>query len=175
MHNLDIERDYFDADFGADRNKSGGVNQPFIAAGHDIKFIVNAFKNQGGYFALQRSLRRIDKFYIFRTDDNVDRLVIAESFVDTCPTGTENLYKFVFYHGSVNDIAVSDKIGNKCVFRFVVNVFRSTDLLDISLIHDNNGIGHGQCFFLIVGDIYKSNSKFFFQTDELILHVLAQF
>lgn len=79
MHNLDIERDYFDADFGADRNKSGGVNQPFIAAGHDIKFIVNAFKNQGGYFALQRSLRRIDKFYIFRTDDNVDRLVIAES------------------------------------------------------------------------------------------------
>ena len=55
------------------------------------------------------------------------------------------------------------------------NVFRSTDLLDISLIHDNNGIGHGQGFFLIVGDIYKSNSKFFFQTDELILHVLAQF
>ena len=84
MHNLDIERDYFDADFGADRNKSGGVNQPFIAAGHDIKFIVNAFKNQGGYFALQRSLRRIDQFYIFRTDDNVDRLVIAESLVDTC-------------------------------------------------------------------------------------------
>lgn len=96
MHNLDIERDYFDADFGADRNKSGGVNQPFIAAGHDIKFIVNAFKNQGGYFALQRSLRRIDQFYIFRTDDNVDRLVIAESLVDTCPTGTENLYKSSF-------------------------------------------------------------------------------
>ena len=73
VHDLDIERDYFDADFCADRNKSGGVNQPFIAAGHDIKFIVNAFKNQGGYFALQRSLRRIDQFYIFRTDDNVRR------------------------------------------------------------------------------------------------------
>ena len=86
MHDLDIERDYFDADFGADRNKSGGVNQPFIAAGHDIKFIVNAFKNQEVTSPCSVPSRRIDKFYIFRTDDNVDRLVIAESFVDTCPT-----------------------------------------------------------------------------------------
>ena len=70
---------------------------------------------------------------------------------------------------------MSDKIGNKCVFRFVVNVFRSTDLLDISLIHDNDGIGHGQSLFLVMGDVYKSNSQFFLQTDELILHALAQF
>ena len=59
--------------------------------------------------------------------------------------------------------------------RRIVNVFRRTDLLDVSLIHHDDGIGHCKCLFLIVCDIDKRNAKFFFQAHKFVLHPLAQF
>ena len=42
------------------------------------------------------------------------------------------------------------KSATKSIFRLVVDIFRCTDLLDVSLIHDNNRVRHGEGFFLIV-------------------------
>ncbi len=58
----------------------------------------------------------------------------------------------------VDDIALADEVSHERVLRLVVDLFRGTHLLDITLVHDNDGIGHRQRLFLIVGDVYESNA-----------------
>ena len=118
------------------------------------------------------------RFYevdILRTDYNIDRLVFAESDIDALEFHAENLDEAVLNHNTVKNVAVTDEVCNECVLRLIVNILRCTDLLDISLIHDNDRIGHGQSFLLIMGNVDKSNAQFVFQTDQLILHVLSEF
>ena len=43
-----------------------------------------------------------------------------------------------------------------------------------TLINDNDRIGYGKCFFLIMGNEYERDAKLIFQADQLVLHVLAQ-
>ena len=40
-------------------------------------------------------------------------------------------------------IAEDDEISNEGILRFVVDAFWRANLLDITLIHDYDGIGHG--------------------------------
>ena len=77
-------------------------------------------------------------------------------------------------HNAWNNVALTDEIRYEGIFRLVVDLLRGTHLLDITLVHDNNGIGHGQRFLLIMGDIDKGDAKLIFQADQLVLHVLAQ-
>ena len=77
-------------------------------------------------------------------------------------------------HNTWNDVALTDEIRYEGIFRLVVDLLWRTHLLDITLVHDNDGIGHRQCLFLIVGNIDKSDAKFIFQADQLVLHVLAE-
>ena len=58
-----------------------------------------------------------------------------------------------------NDIAVADKVSDKSILRFIVNILRRSDLLDIALIHNNDRVGHGQCLFLVMCDINKGNAQ----------------
>ena len=66
------------------------------------------------------------------------------------------------------------KSATKSVFRLVVNAFGGADLLDIALVHDHDGVGHGQRFLLVVGDIDEGDTQLVFQTDELVLHILPE-
>ena len=78
-------------------------------------------------------------------------------------------------HEAVDDIAVPDEVGNKGVFRFIVDVFRRADLLDIALVHDDDRVGHAQGLFLVVGDEDEGNAQFLFDLDEFQLHTAPQF
>ena len=91
-------------------------------------------------------------------DDNVYRLVCSESLIDAGKCRTEDFNQLVVDHQTVHNVALADEVGNECVFRLVVDLFRGTHLLDITLVHDNDGIGHRQCLFLIVGNIDKSDA-----------------
>ena len=91
-------------------------------------------------------------------DDNVYRLVCSESLIDAGKFRAEDFNQLVVDHQTVHDVALADEVGNECVFRLVVDLFRGTHLLDITLVHDNDGIGHRQCLFLIVGNIDKSDA-----------------
>ena len=73
-----------------------------------------------------------------------------------------------------NDVALADEVCHKGVFRLVVDLLRGADLLDIALVHDDDGVGHGQRFFLVVRDVDKGDAQLVFQADQLILHVLAE-
>ena len=84
-----------------------------------------------------------------------------------------DLYDAVFHHHTIDDITVADKIRYESIFRFVIDFFRCSHLLDIALVHNDNLIGHGQCFFLIVGHVQECDSQFVLQADQFILHFLS--
>ena len=43
-------------------------------------------------------------------------------------------------HGTVEDIAFSDKVRNKSIDRFIININRRTDLLNLSFTHHDNRV-----------------------------------
>lgn len=42
------------------------------------------------------------------------------------------------------------------------------------MVHDDDDVGHAECFFLIVGNKDEGNAQLFFNLDELELHTAAQ-
>ena len=79
----------------------------------------------------------------------------------------------VLEHNAVDNVGVTDKAGDKGIFRFVVNILRGADLLDLTAGHNNDGIRHGQGFLLIVGDVDEGDVHFTLQALQLQLHLLA--
>ena len=100
---------------------------------------------------------------------------MSESRIHAGEAGAENTDQLILDHGRGNDIAVSDKVRHEGILRLVVDEFRGADLLDVTLIHDDDGVGHGQRFLLIVGDIDKGDAQLVFHANQFVLHFLAQF
>lgn len=159
---------------GSDGVKLRGVHQPLKAARHDLDLVVDALEDDGSDIAVHKAFPGCDDLHILRTDDDVDRRVGAESFIHTGNPGAENLNDPVFHHDTVDDIAVPDKIGYERVDRLVVDHFRCADLLDVALVHDDDGVGHGEGFLLVVRNEDKGDAELVFQADQLILHFLAE-
>ena len=65
-------------------------------------------------------------------------VVCSESLIDAGKFRTEDFNQLVVDHQTVHDVALADEVGNECVFRLVVDLFRGTHLLDITLVHDND-------------------------------------
>ena len=119
---------------------------------------MDTFENGMGQCTMDNTFFRCYQLHVLGTDDYVDGLVFSETGIHTVKAGTKDLYQTISDHGCTDNVTVTDKVGNESVFRFVINIFRSSDLLDISLIHDNDRIGHRKGLFLIVCYIDKSNS-----------------
>ena len=127
-----------------------------------------------GHHAVDGAFPFLHQHHILGTDDHIYRLVLAEAGVHAGKSCAQDLYQIIPDHGGTDDIAVADKVCHKCVLGFVVDLFRTADLLDITLVHHHDGVGHGQGLLLVVGDIDEGNAQFIFQPDQLVLHVLAQ-
>ena len=113
-------------------------------------------------------------FNILGTDDNIDRRVFAESLVNTFKLFAENLDSAVVKHNSVENICLTDKVGNKCVHRLVVYILGRADLFNNTVVHNNNTVAHCQSLFLIVSYIYKCFLSFLLNFLKLKLHTLAK-
>lgn len=50
------------------------------------------------------------------------------------------------------NVALTDKVRNKYCMRLIINLLRRTDLLNLTVRHNNNLIRHGQGFFLVMGN-----------------------
>ena len=162
------------ADFLSDREQIGGVNEKFEAVDGNFHLVVDAFEDQVRHTSMDCAFLRFYEVDILRTDYNIDRLVFAESDIDALEFRAENLDEAVLNHNTVKNVAVADEVCNECVLRLIVNILRCTDLLDISLDHDNDRVGHRKGFFLIVGNIDESDAKLVFQADQLVLHILSE-
>ena len=102
------------------------------------------------------------KVDIFRADHCINRLLLTESFIDTRKVGAEDIDEPVMYHRGGKNVTVTDKVCNERILRFIINIFRCSYLLDISLVHNDDRIGHSQGFLLIMSDVNKCNAKLIF-------------
>ena len=124
--------------------------------------------------AAQQAVLRCDNIQILRTDDHIDFFVRRETAVHAVKRMAVKNNAVVARHHTVCDVALADEVGNIAVDRLVVNVDRRADLFDVAALHDNNRVGHGQRFFLIVGDKDKRDADFLLDVFQFALHFLAQ-
>ena len=82
-------------------------------------------------------------------------------------------YAAILHHRSVQDVALSNKVGYKRVDRFIIDICRCTNLLNLTLAHYYDGITQCQCLFLIVCHINKGNSQTAVHFLQLHLHILT--
>ena len=110
---------------------------------------------------------------ILRPNHYIHRIVLAKTGVDAIEHLSAELHFLVFDHRAAQDVALTDKISYKAVLRLVVNICRSTDLLDLSFAHHHHTVAQRQRLFLVVGDVNKGDSQLFMQLFQLDLHIVA--
>ena len=115
-----------------------------------------------------------DNVDILGPDDHIDGLVFREALIDALEFPVEESHSVVGQHHAVQNIGFADEIRHKGVLRLIIDILRFADLLDAALVHDDDGIGHGQCFFLIVGHIDERDAQRLLDPLQLVLHILAQ-
>ena len=135
---------------------------------------MHALEDQMGDYALHDAFFRLHQINILRSYNCVHRLVASKAFIHAREIDAQDLNQPVFYHGGRKNVALADKVGNESILRLIVNVLRRSDLLDVALIHDYDGIGHGEGFLLVMGNIYEGDAKLVLETDQFILHILTQ-
>ena len=176
LHDVNIKRLHHQSDFRSYFKMMVILHQEFISAAHHRHFIMHTFENRSFYHAYQlRHIRNGENIKIFRTDDYVYRNIFTKSFIHTFKLRAAEAYQLIMNHGTIEDIAFSDKVGNKSVDGFIININRCTDLLNFSFTHHNNRITQRQCLFLIVSDVNKCYTQRFMHFFELHLHILTHF
>lgn len=71
-------------------------------------------------------------------------------------------------------IAASDKCGNECVARLIVNLAWRADLHDRTVVHDGDAIRQRQSFGLVMGDVDSRYADFLLQPAQFTAHLFAQ-
>jgi hypothetical protein len=71
-------------------------------------------------------------------------------------------------------VSVADKVGNKRGARSVVNVFRSSNLLDFTAADHRDVVGHAQSFFLIMSNQHCRRAESPQNSANLAAHLRAQ-
>ena len=56
----------------------------------------------------------------------------------------------------------------------IINLVRVSNLLEVTLVHNSDTIGHIESFFLIVSDINKGDAQLLLQLLEFNLHLSAE-
>ena len=115
-----------------------------------------------------------DDVDVLGPDDHVHRLVGSKPPVQTGKFLSVHPNHTVGVHDAVDDIGLPDEVGHKGVLGLVINVDGGADLLDVSLIHDDDRVGHGEGLLLIVGDVDEGDAHLLLNLFQLDLHVLAQ-
>ncbi len=136
--------------------------------------VVYPFEDHRFYHAAQGGILRVNHLDVLRADHNIYPLEFAEPLVHTVELPARKLHQAVLKHHSVQNIALSDKISDKRILRFIINILRASHLLDVPIIHNNDGIRHGERFLLVMGHINEGDFKRLLYPFQLNLHLLAQ-
>ena len=119
-----------------------------------------SLKCNGYNFTFYNSLVIRNQNNILRSYNNVN-LRMKRYIIKLFKLGSAKAYFPVSCHLSVKYITFSNKIRNKCIFRLIIYFFRSSCLLNHTISHYNNLIGHSKRFFLVMRNVYKRYSKAF--------------
>ena len=169
---MDIVRLDRHADKTADLRRTGALDHDLIAPRLHGDLVVDPLEYDGNNAAADLAFGRLGQHDILRTQDRgdpgagrdvVDALELAARKSGAQRTG----------HDPVEDVAVADEVRHERILRFVVDIFRRTDLLDLALRHDDDLVRHGQRFFLIVCDIDERDAQFIVHFFQFELHLFA--
>ncbi len=170
VHDLDILLLDGKGNLGADFAVLGVAADDFVLADVDDVFVMDALEELAGDLAVDVAVPRLADDDVLRTDDDVDLLVNREVIDDIPSRADETAFEFPG-HRAVIDIGFADEVSDESVDWFVIDIFWGTGLLDDAVIHDDDGIGHREGFFLVVGDIDKGDAEFLMHLLKLELHV----
>ena len=135
-----------------------GLDQPLEAPEIHDDVILHSLEGHGGDGAGKLTLLHGDDVDVLRSDDHVHRLVGSEAAVQTGEAPTVHLHHVVLGHNAVDDVGLADEVRYEGVLRLIINILRRSDLLNGALIHDHDGVGHGQSLLLIVGHIDEGDA-----------------
>ena len=150
------------------------LDHPLEAVDIDDDLIVHAHERDGRDRAAQHALLDGHDVHVLRTDDDVHILVFGKALVHARERVARERHAEVLPHNAVDDVALTDEVGNEGVFRLIIDIDRRADLLDPALGHDDDRVGHAQCLLLIVRDEYERDAGGLLDVLELLLHILAQ-
>ena len=68
----------------------------------------------------------------------------------------------------------TDKSGNKGVAGDIIKVLRSVDLLDVTVLHNDDTVGHGHSLGLVVGNIDEGGFQFQMDLGKLGTHLCTE-
>ena len=174
LHDVNIKRLHQQAYFISHREAMIVLHHQFVVPAKYGHFVVYALENARLYYAAQLGcIRHREDIQVFRTDHYIHRLVLSKAFIHTFEIVSAEVHQSVPDHGSVQDVTFADKIGYKRIDRFVVDVSRRADLLDLSFAHHHNAVAQCKGLFLIVSDIYEGNAQRLVHFLQFHLHVLA--
>ena len=84
------------------------------------------------------------------------------------------MYQAVAAHDAGQDVGFADEVGHERIDRLIIDICRRADLLDVTTVHDHDGVRHGQRLLLVMGDVNKGDAGGLLDALELDLHLLAQ-
>ena len=124
---------------------------------------MHPLKNNRSYNTCNRSVLRCRNNNVFRSDNDINQCSFRH-IIHSGKFPAAETHLHMSCHNTFENVTLSDKIGYKRIFRFIVNVLWRTNLLDFSLRKHHNFIRHRKRFFLVVRYIDKCNAK-------LVVHI----
>ena len=146
------------------------VNEPKLLLLDEPLGALDLKLRQDMQYELIRLKNELGITFIYVTHDQEEALTMSDTIV-------------VMNQGYIQQIGTPESIYNEPENAFVADFIGDSNIIGATmirdrlveiLVHDYDGIGHGQSLFLVMGDIDKGNAKLVLQADQLILHVLAK-
>ena len=174
LHDVDGVRGDADAHGLAHGGVVRGMDHPLVAAAVHVDLIVDAHEHHGHHLAGDPGLLGVHDVDILGADDHIHLHVLAEARVHAGEGHALHAHLVVLQHDPGDDVALADKVRHKGVVGFVVDVGGLADLLDDPVLHDHDGVGHGQGLLLVVGHVDEGDAQLLLHALEFHLHLLAK-
>ena len=137
---------------------------------------MNALKGNAGNLACKGgTCTRLNYLNILRSHHSLNKFVFFKACIETLKLNSAKGNQIVLKHNCIYYVRLTDKVCHKGIDRLVINILGCADLLNLALIHNNNGIRHWQSFFLVVSNINKGYAKLLLNIFQLTLHILSEF
>ena len=175
LHDVDVERLHEQAHFTTCLECMVVLHQQLIAFLRLHPHLeVHTLEDTAGHRTCQLSrIRGVEDIDVFRTDNHIHRRIGTEALIDTVERTSGKAHLLVLNHRTVEDVTFTDKVGHEGIGRFIINIHRSTNLLNLALAHHHDGITQRKRLFLVMRYIHEGDAQLLVHFLQFHLHVLA--
>ena len=117
---------------------SGGVKNVYVTdctfLGTDVGLRFKSTRGRGGVV----EGIYIHNINIFRTNHNIHWFIFFISNIHTIKCNVIKAYFFIANHTCRNNITFPDELGNILIDWLIINIFRTSNLLNLAIFHNNN-------------------------------------